>query len=99
MIKISQYAFIVDLEINLNENNIYCIVYGFGNRTLDWNFIIESPKQASAQMGMMKPNMMNRTGMMGTMMNPNTMNNMMINPNMMMNPSIMGNMMMNPNMG
>ena len=31
-------------------------------------------------MGMMKPNMMNRTGMMGNTMNPNMMKNMMINP-------------------
>ena len=65
--------------------------------------------QASAQIGMMKPNMMNRTGMigmlgnmanrtgvMGTTMNPNMMN---MNPMMgnMMNP-MMGNMM-NPMMG
>ena len=52
-------------------------------------------QQASAQMGMMKlnmfnrtstmsmlNNMMNRTGTMGTMMNPNMMNNMMMNPMM-----------------
>ena len=51
MIKISQYAFIVDLEINLNENNIYCIVYDFGNRTLDWNFIIESPTTSISSNG------------------------------------------------
>ena len=56
--------------------------------------------QASAQMGMMKPNMMNRTGMMGMLGNmanrTGVMGNMM-NPNMMnMNP-MMGNMM-NPNM-
>ena len=51
MIKISQYAFIVNLEINLNENNIYCIVYGFGNRTLDWNFIIESPTTSISSNG------------------------------------------------
>ena len=68
-------------------------------------------QQVSAQMGMMKPNMINRTGTMdmldnmmnrtrtmGTMMNPNMMNNMMMNP--MMNPSMMNPMMgMNPTTG
>jgi hypothetical protein len=49
--------------------------------------LLNHQQQASAQMGMMNPNMMNRTGMMGTMannmMNPNMMGNMMTNPNMM----------------
>ena len=51
VIKISQYAFIVAFQINLNENNIYCIVYGFGNRTFNWHFNIESPTASISSNG------------------------------------------------
>ena len=53
-------------------------------------------QQASAQMGMMKPNMINRTGTMGML--DNMMNRTGSMGNMMVNPNMMGNMMVNPNM-
>ena len=45
--------------------------------------LLNHQQQASAQMGMMKPNMMNRTGMLGNMINRTGMMGNTMNPSMM----------------
>ena len=48
---------------------VLCMALAIG--LLIGTLLLNHQQQASAQMGMMKPNMMNRTGMMGNTINPN----------------------------